>query len=65
MNRVKKWLLEINIKINYGFQQYNSKKRQNTNFLSDNSVVDITNEYTYLWIKLTPNCNIHNNTTTT
>ena len=37
MNRVKKRLLEINIKINYGFQQYNSKKRRNTNFLSGNT----------------------------
>ena len=36
-------------------QKHNSKKSQNLNFLLGNSSVDITNEYTYLGVKLTSN----------
>ena len=54
----KKWLMEINMKKTkiMIFQKYNSKKNlKNINFTLGNSSVDITNEYTYLGIKLTPN----------
>ena len=53
----KKWLMEINMKKTkiMILQKHNSKKSQNLNFLLGNSSVDITNEYTYLGVKLTSN----------
>ena len=54
----KKWLMEVNLKKTkiMIFQKHNSKKQNlNLNFTIGNKPVDITNEYTYLGLKITPN----------
>ena len=55
-NWSQKWLMEINVKKTkiMIFQKHNSKL-QNVDFLLGNERVSITNEYTYLGLKLTPN----------
>ncbi len=52
----KKWLMNINLKKTkvIVLQKHNSKL-QNTNFFRGNQRIDITNEYTYLGLKLTQN----------
>jgi hypothetical protein len=54
----KKWLMNINLKKNKVMilQKHNSKPQTLDFFLGDKRI-DITNEYTYLGLKLTPNTN--------
>jgi hypothetical protein len=62
----KKWLMEVNLKKTkiMIFQKHNSKKQNlNLNFTIGNKPVDITNEYTYLGLKITqmPNSQLQPN----